>query len=233
MNDENEQTMNRNLNDKELDELIRGTLLSVSAPADLRDKLLRLEPEASAPQARPWYAFASANDGIFRRVLPVAASLVVALGIAYWGTNDSQAALENEIFTHLYLEGQLDNEHADVLPLDIVNSRLKQWMGAHLDKADHDQGDTDLDVTFAKDCWVGKQATFHMIMKGETGAVTVMMIPDRTAIGGAEREFNISDATYSGLVTPTERGYLVVIGNKREPLTAYRNLLSGRLEWEY
>ncbi|MGV3591142.1 MAG: DUF3379 family protein [Gammaproteobacteria bacterium] len=224
--------MNRQLNDRELDELIRGTLLSVSAPADLRQKLLSMstEPEVSAPQPRPWHAFASANDSLFRRILPVAACLVVALGIAFWSTADRQAALADEIFTHMYLEGQLDNANADVLPLDMVNTRLKQWKGAHLAMAD---ADADLDVTFAKDCWVAKQAAFHMIMKGKTGAVTVMMIPDRDPVGGAAREFNISDATYSGLVTPTEHGYLVVIGNKREPLTAYRNLLSGRLEWEY
>jgi hypothetical protein len=225
--------MNRNLDDKELDELIRGTLLSVSAPSNLREKLLQLEPEAPATQARPGHAFASANDGIFRRVLPVAACLVVAMGIAYWSSDDRQALLQDEIFTHLYLEGQLDNANADVLPLDVVNSRLQQWMGAHLEKADHDKSGKDFDVTFAKDCWIAKQATFHMIMKGETGAVTVMMIPDRTAIDGDAREFNISDETYSGVVTPTDHGYLVVIGNKREPLTAYRNLLSGRLEWEY
>src|SRR5690606_20409694 len=90
-NNENEQTMNRNLNDKELDELIRGTLLSVSAPAELREKLLGLEPDA--PQSRPWHAFISANDGIFRRVLPVAACLVVALGIAFWSSGDGQVAL--------------------------------------------------------------------------------------------------------------------------------------------
>ncbi|MDY6983547.1 MAG: DUF3379 family protein [Pseudomonadota bacterium] len=222
--------MNPNLNDNEFDELIRGTLLSVSAPAELREKLLRQASEAPAPQSRPWHAFISANDGIFRRMLPVAACLVVALGIAFWSTGDSQTALGDEIFTHMYLEGQLDNANADVLPLETVNARLKQWMGAHLDVK---KGDKDLDVTFAKDCWVAKQAAFHIIMKGETGAVTVMMIPDREPIDGVDREFNISDATFSGLVTPTERGYLVVIGNKREPLTAYRNLLTGRLEWEY
>ncbi|HEY0963255.1 MAG TPA: DUF3379 family protein [Pseudomonadales bacterium] len=220
--------MNRNLHDKELDELIRGTLLSVSPPADLHQRLLQLDAPAPQPQPRAWPA--SANDGIFRRVLPVAACLVVALGIAFWSTTDRQAQLADEIFTHMYLEGQLDNAAADVLPLATVNTRLKQWTGAHLDVADEKD---DLDVTFAKDCWVAKQAAFHMIMKGESGPVTVMMIPDRDSIGGAAREFNISDAKYSGLVTPTERGYLVVIGNKREPLTAYRNLLTGRLEWEY
>lgn len=214
-----------NLNDNELDELIRRELLSVSAPADLRQKLL--QPERLQP-ARAWFGLA-ANEGFFRRILPVAACLVVALGIAYWGVNDRHAMLEHEIFEHMYLEGQLDNANAAEIPLATVNTRMKQWMGAHLDMS---TADPDLKVTFAKDCWVAKQMSFHMIMKGETGAVTVMMIPDKEGAVG-EREFNISDAMYSGVVTPTEGGYLVVVGNRREPLTAYRNLLSGKLEWEY
>jgi hypothetical protein len=218
-----------NLNDNELDELIRRELLSVSAPAELRQKLL--QPELLAPRARGWFGVVAtngANDSVFRRLLPVAASLVIALGIAFWSTDFSAGrdALADEIFSHIYLEGQLDNANAAIIPLATVNTRLENWMGAHLDEADME----DLKVTFAKDCWVAKQMAFHMIMKGETGAITVMMIPNE---GGAASEFNISDDTYSGLVTPTDGGYLVVIGNKREPLTAYRNLLSGKLEWEY
>ena len=214
-----------NLNDHELDELIRRELLSVSAPAELRQKLL--QPELLAPPARGWFGL-SANDSVFRRLLPVAASLVIALGIAFWSSDlgTSRAALADEIFAHLYLEGQLNNANAEEIPLATVNTRMEHWMGAHLDETDME----DLKVTFAKDCWVAKQVAFHLIMKGKTGAVTVMLIPNA---GSAEAEFNISDETYSGLVTPTDGGYLVVIGNKREPLKAYRNLLSGKLEWEY
>lgn len=222
----NERSPGQTLTDQELDELIRRELLSVSAPAELRQKLL--QPEQLAPARRSW--FSAANDGIFRRVLPVAACLVVALGIAFWNTDDSRALLADEVFTHMYMEGQLDNANAAEIPLATVNDRMEQWMGAHLNAED-----ADLQVTFAKDCWVAKQMAFHMIMKGKTGPVTVMMIPGDGAAttGAAGKEFNFSDATYSGVVTPTDGGYLVVIGNKREPLTAYRNLLTGRLEWEY
>lgn len=222
--------MNRKMNDQEFDELLRRELLSVNAPAELRQKLLQVEDVQ--PLARSWFGRAlSANDGVLRRALPVAACLVIALGIAFWSVNDPQRDfLEDEIFEHMYLEGQLDNANAAVLPLETVNKRLQQWMGANLEMS---EADADLNVTFAKDCWVAKQVAFHMIMKGETGAVTVMMIPDKDPGGDTAREFSISDATWSGVVTRTNAGYLVVVGNKREPLTAYRNLLSGKLEWEY
>jgi len=215
--------MNGKFDDNELDELIRQELLSVSAPADLRQKLL--QPEGLNPPS--WFSRGSANDTFFRRVLPVAACLVVALGIAFWGTADRHTELEEEIFRHMYFEeGQLDNVDAAVIPLDTVNTRMQASTGAHLQMSDAVK---DLKVTFAKDCWVAKQTAFHMIMKGEAGPVTVMMIPSKER----DTAFNISDDTYTGLVTPTEGGYLVVVGNRREPLTAYRNLLSGKLEWEY
>jgi hypothetical protein len=215
--------MTDNLKEQELDDLIRRELLSVSAPAELRQKLL--QPEQLKPRATPW--FGAANDSMFRRLLPVAASLVAALGIAFWTTSDSQAALEDEIFTHVYQEGQLDNANAALIPLNTVNARMEAWMGAHLNASGVAAGD--LKVTFAKKCWVAKQMAFHLIMQGETGAVTVMMIPASDQYG----EFDISDERLSGLVTPTEGGYLVIVGNKQEPIAEYRNLLSGKLDWEY
>ncbi len=214
------------MNDNELDDLIRRELLSVSAPADLRQLLL--QPEKFVPHA-PWYSLA-ANDSVLRRALPVAACLVVALGIAFWNTDNRRALLEDEIFTHMYLEGQLDNANAAAIPLTAVNTRMEQWMGAHLEASDAVE---ELEVTFAKDCWIAQQMAFHMIMKGEAGAVTVMMIPSEGQAGGEETEFNISDEKFNGLVMPTDGGYLVVVGNKQEPIAEYRNLLSGKLEWEY
>lgn len=211
------------INEQELDDLIRRELLSVSAPADLRQKLL--QPELLKPRATPW--FRAANDNLFRRLLPVAASLVAALGIAHWTVNDSHAALEKEIFTHMYQEGQLDNANAALIPLNTVNARMESWMGAHLEA--RDAAARELKVTFAKDCWVAKQMAFHLIMQGKTGAVTVMMIPAKDRY----EEFSISDAQYSGVVTPTDGGYLVVVGNKQEPIAEYRNLLSSEIEWEY
>ncbi len=212
--------MTDRMTDEQLEESIRRELLSVSAPAELRQKLLQV----SALPAQ------AANDSLFRRILPVAACLAVALGITLWTTNDQHEALEDalekEIFAHMYLEGQLDNATASVIPLSAVNDRMEQVMGAHLEMS---EAVSDLQVTFAKDCWVAQQVAFHLIMKGKTGAVTVMMIPSESK----DAEFDISDERFNGLVTPTDGGYLVVVGNKQEPIAEYRNLLSRNLGWEY
>jgi hypothetical protein len=215
------------ITDKELDELIRRALLSVSAPAELRQKLL--QPELLAPRKADVLSLfgLSANDGIFRRVLPVAACLVIAMGIAFWSTDTRHAALEEEIFAHMYLEeGLLDRPQAELISLPIVNSRMEEVVGAHLQMSEAVEN---LEVTFAKDCWVARKIGFHLVMKGEMGAVTVMMIPSQDK----DVEFNISDARFDGLVTPTDGGYLVVVGNKQEPIAEYRTLLSSQLDWEY
>jgi hypothetical protein len=215
------------ITDKELDELIRRELLSVSAPAELRQKLL--QPDLLAPRKATVASLfgLSANDGIFRRALPVAACLVIALGVAFWTTDKRHAALEEEIFAHMYLEeGLLDRPQADLISLPTVNSRMEEVVGAHLEMSEAVEK---LEVTFAKDCWVAKKIGFHLVMKGEKGAVTVMMIPSKDK----DVEFNISDSRFDGLVTPTDGGYLVVVGNKQEPIAEHRNLLSGNLDWEY
>lgn len=215
--------MTDRMTDQELDELIRRELVSVSASAELRQKLLHPE-QLEAARGRGLFGLA-ANASLFYRLLPVAASLVAALGIAVWSSNNRHAALEQEIFAHMYLEtGALTN--TDVIALPAVNSRLENVMGAHLEMSEDVEK---LEVTFAKDCWVAKGIAFHMVMKGETGAVTVMIIPSTQR----DAEFNISDAKYNGLVTPTDGGYLVVVGNKQEPIAEYRNLLAGNLDWEY
>lgn len=220
--------MTDRMTDDKLDELIRRELVSVSAPIELRQKLLQPELLA-AGRNRDWFNLA-ANDGLFYRLLPVAASLVAALGIALWSSNNGHAALEQEIFAHMYMEAGALTSTA-VIALPAVNLRMEDAMGAHLEMS---EAVANLEVTFAKDCWVAKGVAFHMVMKGKTGAVTVMMIPS-TDFGNANKdaEFNISDAEYSGLVTPTDGGYLVVVGNKQEPIAEYRNLLAGNLDWEY
>jgi hypothetical protein len=207
----------------ELDAKIRRELGSVSAPPELRQKLLNPEALAGA-RARGFPGFA-ANASWFSRVLPVAACLVAALGIATYTTARQHAALEKEIFAHVYWEEAFFGNTA-LIPVPDVNAKMEAVVGAHLEMSDAVEN---MKVTYADDCWVARQISFHMIMRGQTGAVSVMMIPSSEH----DSEFRIGDERFDGVVTPTNGGYLVVIGNKQEPITEYRNLLSANLDWEY
>ena len=202
---------------------------AVNADAALRLKLVQI-PEQTANMvvadlsvAPP--VLAAGNDSIWRRALPVAACLILILGLVLYYRPDLNLELEKEIFAHVYAEERfLDGEVA--IPLAEVNARMENLMGAHLLTT----ADTkNLDITFAKDCWI-KGKAMHLIVKGKTGAVTMIMIPSSVA----SSEFNIADERFSGIVTPTAGGgTLVVIGNRQEPIEEYRKLLSTNLDWEY
>jgi hypothetical protein len=204
------------------DLLLRRTLGQVTASAELRQTLLNPAQMEAAKSRRE---HAAANDSVIRRMLPVAACLVVALGVAFYSRVSQNAALEAEIFDHVYREAMfLDNQQVIAMP--DVNTKLDQVLNAQFATG---KDAAKMQVTYADDCWVARQITFHMIMRGTNGAVSVMMIPNTPV----DSEFSIGDERFDGMVTPTAAGNLVVIGEKQEAIAEYRNLVSDNLKWEY
>jgi hypothetical protein len=209
---------------------LRQGMHSVNADAALRQKLLQLPDQTEnlviADVSVAPAALVAGNDNIWRRILPVAACLILVFGLVFYYRPDLNVELENEIFAHVYAEERFLNGDT-AIPLNEVNARMENVLGAHLlTSADTKK----LNVTFAKDCWIAKGKAMHLIVQGQTGAVTMIMIPASVA----SSEFNISDEHFRGVVSPTTGGgTLVVIGNKQEPIEEYRKLLSTNLDWEY
>lgn len=207
---------------REFDALLRRELTSVAGPLELRQKLLK---PADLSAARSHKEHQAANASWFRRALPVAACLVVAIGLGIYGNTSQNTELEAEIFAHVYREAGLFNR-TEVLGMPAINAKLDEVLGASLKDAGTG---ADMKVTYADDCWIAKQIAVHMIMRGENGPVSVMMIPNTPV----DSEFNIGDERFEGLVTPTAAGNLVVIGEKQEAIAEYRNLVSANLKWDY
>jgi hypothetical protein len=202
---------------------------SVNADAALRQKLLQIpQQEANTVVADVSVAppvMAASNDSFWRRALPVAACLVVILGLVLYFRPDLNLELEKELFAHVYVE-EFFFDNQNQIPLAEVNARMDEVVGGHLLTTSDTKN---LKITLAKDCWIAKVKSMHMIVKGKTGPVTMIMIPSSVA----SSEFNIGDERLRGVVTPTAGGTLVVIGNKQEPIEEYRKLMSTNLDWEY
>jgi len=202
---------------------------SVNADAALRAKLLQIAEQednlvvADLSVAPP--VLAASNDSIWRRVLPVAACLILMLGLVLYYRPDLNLELENEIFTHVYGEAFFLDSKADISLIE-VNARMENVLGTHLQTSADVKN---LDVRFAGECWIANGKAIHLIVKGQTGPVTLIMIPGSVA----SSEFKIADERFRGIVTPTSGGTLVVLGNKQEPIEQYRKLMSANLDWEY
>lgn len=193
-------------------------LFAVAAPAGLQERLLalpdQLQPVAEAANEPQWW----------RRLLPAAAALLLAIGIGMYYQPDLNARLASEIFGHIYVEEPYYGD-GSTLSLAEVNARLATVSATPLDADDAAQ----LGVSFAKDCYVAKQRTMHLVVKGSTGPVNVMMIPAQVVTD----EVRIADGRFNGLVTPGSDGTLVVVGNKQEPLARTRDLVASSLHWRY
>jgi hypothetical protein len=198
--------------------------LRVPAPSPALEKRLLEIPESARPVELP-LRIAAREETFLRRLLPVAAVLLVALGLGIYLQPESNSALAHDLFSHVYAETPYMNPNGSYT-LDDVNSKMAAVLGVHLEVSPATEA---LQVSFVKDCFVASQIAMHLVLHGDLGDVNVMLLPEQVST----REFSISDEQFNGIVAPAEHGTLVVIGNKQEPIREYRNLLSSNLGWEY
>src|SRR5688500_6000088 len=102
---------------------------SITADAALRSKLLQVPDQdanmvvADVSVAPP--VMAASNDSVWRRALPVAACLLIILGLVLYFRPDLNLELEKELFAHVYAEEFfLDNQNG--VPLAEVNARMDE-----------------------------------------------------------------------------------------------------------
>ena len=207
---------------KRFDDVLKAGLSSVAPPAGLRQSLLDIPEGALHPDT----AVAAANDSFWRRNARYAAVLVIAIGILAIFLQGETDPMEDLVFSHIYSELSFLDEN-NSLSLDEVNVAMISWVGSDLASTSDTQS---LDISFTKDCWVdfanGVQA-FHMIMQGNVGPVTVMIIPNTPL----DAELAIADDRFEGMIRPTAGGNLVVVGEKNEAVRRYSTLLASNINW--
>jgi hypothetical protein len=212
--------------DKDFDQLLASVMKAPTPPAGLQQKLLAIPAQAETADRQSTLAsMAASNDSIWRRALPVAACLGAFLLLAYRFQPAPNAALEAEILAHVYAEERFfaNSEH---ITLQDVNARMEKSIGARLEASPATEA---LDVHLARDCWLAQAVTMHLILDGDTGPVSVMMIPS----DAAEQESTFSDSRFTGTITPIDGGTLVVMGNRQEPVGKYFNLINDHMQWDY
>lgn len=206
---------------KRLDADLHQGLESVVAPTDLKQSLLAIpgvHGGASGEQA--------ANDSLFRRLAPLAASLVLAVGLVAVLYSSQSNVMENMVFDHLYSELEFLDREGDISVTE-VNAIMAAWIGGEFRQTEDTEA---LEITMTKDCFIdfenGVQG-MHLVIKGDRGPVTVMVIPNTPL----DAEMAISDDRFDGVISPTDGGNIVVLGEKEEPIHRYSTLLAGNMSW--
>ncbi len=211
------------MNDEQFDRLLERVLRAPEPSTSLQQQLLTVPDLAEAADRR---AAAAANDPFWRRALPVAACLALFLTLAYRFQPARNDELQQEILNHVYAERQFLESRSSSIPLAEVNARMERLIGAHIESSPATEA---LNVHFAKDCWVAKAVTMHLIIDGDTGPVSLMMIPQQVV----RKPTAITDSRFAGSITPVEGGTLVVLGNRQEPVGKYSSIFTNYVEWDY
>ena len=112
--------------------------------------------------------------------LAVAATLVLAafVGIRMIGGNVTYASLADEIVAHL------DHEPYALRVTDepVSERRLAKVVPAGVASMNHDAGL----ITYAQTCVINGRKVPHLVMQGERGPVTILLLPDEAIDGATE-----------------------------------------------
>ena len=207
---------------KRFDDALSASLSSVTATASLHQALLAI-PEGTL---HPDTQIAAANDSSWRRNSAIAAALAFFIGVAALVFEQPANPMEDMVFSHLYSEIDFLGDESSI-SLQDVNSMMVSWVGTDFAASDEMER---LKINLGKDCWVdfanGIQG-FHLIMKGDVGPVTVMVIPNSPLA----EDVPISDGRFEGIIHPTRGGNLVVVGEKEESIMQFSNVLAANINW--
>ena len=207
---------------KRFDGALKAGLASAQPPTSLRQALL----DIPAGSVHPDTSVAAANDSFWRRNFRYVAGLVIALGIVGIYNQGEANPLEEMVFSHIYSEMDFLEDDTPV-SLDNVNFIMAALVGNEFQSSPDMQN---LQINVTKDCYVdfinGLQAV-HIVMQGEVGPVTVMVIPNTPVAS----EFAIADGRFEGVISPTPGGNLVVVGEKSESIQQYSSLLAANINW--
>jgi hypothetical protein len=212
---------------KALNEQLNHALTNVSVPeklaAKLKSAVLTLaDPAEAAPVVpiRSWQPMSK---------FALAACLVLALGITYsvlfTSENPSSAdlAFSQQVMNHIYMEMDEINS-SSVVDQDLVSEVIGS-VGGQLRS---NSAAENLAVSFVKPCnIIPESKSAHIALAGSQGPVNIIVVNNSPV----SAEFTFDDSRFSGLVIPYNGGNLVIIGEKQESLTTYRELLSENVDF--
>jgi len=169
------------------------------------DKVVALHRRQLAPQT--WFA--------------MAATVVVAalLGVRLVGTGIEYDSLADEILAHL--DGEPNALR--VTDVAITAKRLNAVVPADIALMDHSAGL----ITYAQTCPIGGRDVPHLVIQGERGPVTILLMPEEK-ISGPQR---LSGDNVNGIILPVGNGSIAIIGERDERLDRIEESVLKSVVW--
>lgn len=152
----------------------------------------------------------------------VAATVVIAaaLGFRMLGTDLTYSSLADEVVAHL------DHEPYALRVTDraVSEQRLQRVVPATVATLDHSAGL----ITYAQSCVINGKTVPHLVIQGERGPVTILLMPEETV----DAPQAIDGQSINGVILPVGSGSIAIIGEKGEDLDRVRNNISKSVTWD-
>ena len=184
--------------------------VNVGVPNNLGSNILARHYAEHASRTRTWKRI-SLNA--------IAASLILAAGVGLGMKFSGSAsnALPYYVLQHVYDELPLLTSTRPMDPASLQKTLREE----HL-KISHIEN-----LKYAGACAFRNGRSVHMVVQGEAGPVTVLLMPEETV----KKRMTISDPRFTGIISPAPHGSLAVIGEKQEPIEKIEHQIRQEVQW--
>jgi hypothetical protein len=143
--------------------------------------------------------------------------IVTVLGVRFAGNDVVYESLADEIVAHF------DNHQAG---LKVTNVGVSERTLANVVEDEVEEMDIGL-ITYATSCEINGHSIPHLVIQGERGPITILLLPDEN-IGNAVALEGIG---MTGVILPVGNGSIAIIGDRDEPMENIQEQLINSVKW--
>ena len=161
-----------------------------------------------------------------RRISPpvwmaMAATVVLAVfvGFRMTGIGDDYDSLADQLLAHM------DHEPYALRVTDepVSDARLTRVVPASVARLDHSAGL----ITYAQNCRINGRDVPHLVIQGERGPVTVLLMPHEMVDGPQ----SITGQSVNGVILPVGDGSIAIFGEREESLQQIQRKILDSVTW--
>jgi hypothetical protein len=148
-------------------------------------------------------------------------ALAVFIGFRFSGDNNTgNISLADEVLAHV------KHEPSALLASDqkISDDHLNDIVPASIAQMDHSAGL----ITFAETCPISGYDVPHLVIQGEHGPITIMLLPNEK-ISAA---ISLNDENSHGVILPVGDGSIAIVGSRDEKLEEVQKKILQSVTWE-
>jgi uncharacterized protein (DUF2237 family) len=154
-------------------------------------------------------------------LIAIAATVILAafIGVRMFGSAGEYDTLAEQLLAHIDHEpGALQ-----VSNVPVSDVRLAAVVPADVARLDHSTGL----ITYARSCEINGRDVPHLVIQGERGPVTLLLMPHET-IDGPQ---SITGESVSGVILPVGDGSIAIFGERDEPLERIEKKVLDSVTW--